>query len=186
MLLSVDVFVDVILHGRWSGPPGMPIAFETRFEWVLAGSTESCSLVPQVTTHHVSCATGDEILQKFWEVEDGPFSETIFSPVERSAIKHFKANQTHTKDGRFVAPLPKRENAKRLGESRSQAVQRFLLLERSLWSSNQIQNFAAVMEEYYELGHAETVPQADLNKPLQEIFYLPMHAVHKESSTTTS
>ena len=41
------------------------------------------------------------------------------------------------------------------------------------------------MEEYFELGHAETVPQADLNKPPQEIFYLPMHAVHKKSSTTT-
>ena len=128
---------------------------------------------------------GDEILRRFWEVEDGPLSETILSPEESSAVQHFKANQTRTKDGRFVVPLPKRENAKHLGESRSQAVQRFLSLERSLWSSKQFQNFAAVMEEYFELGHAETVPQADPNKPPQEIFYLPMHAVHKESSTTT-
>ena len=118
-------------------------------------------------------------------MEDGPLLETILSPEERSAVRHFKANQTCTRDGRFVVPLPKRENAKCLGESRSQAVQRFLSLERSLWSSNQFQNFAAVMEEYFELGHAETVPQADLNKPPQEIFHLPMHAVHKESSTTT-
>ena len=182
MLLGVNVFVDVILHGRRSGPSGTPIAFETCFGWVLAGSTEFCSLVPHVTTHHVSCATGDEILRKFWEVEDGPLSETIFSPEEWSAVQHFKANQTRTKDGRFVVPLPKRENAKHLGES---IYQRFLSLERSLWSRNQFQNFAVVMEEYFEFGHAETVPQADLNKPPQEIFYLPMHAVHKESSTTT-
>lgn len=50
MLLGIDVFVVVILHGRQSGPPGTPIAFETRFRWVLAGSTKSCSLVPQVAT----------------------------------------------------------------------------------------------------------------------------------------
>ena len=41
------------------------------------------------------------------------------------------------------------------------------------------------MNEYMELKHAELVPKADLNKPMQETFYLPMHAVRKEESTTT-
>ena len=36
-----------------------------------------------------------------------------------------------------------------------------------------------------ELGHAEPVPSKDMDKPLSEVFYLPMHAVYKESSTTT-
>ena len=79
VLLGIDVFVDVVLHGRRSGPPGTPIAFETRFGWVLAGPTESSSPVPQVATHHVSCTTGDEVLRRFWEVEDGPLSETTLS-----------------------------------------------------------------------------------------------------------
>ena len=35
------------------------------------------------------------------------------------------------------------------------------------------------------MGHAEQVPLDDLEKPLQEVFYLPVHAVKKESSTTT-
>lgn len=37
------------------------------------------------------------------------------------------------------------------------------------------------MEEYLELGHAEIVPADDLNKPPEDVFYLPL----KESSTTT-
>ena len=41
------------------------------------------------------------------------------------------------------------------------------------------------MEEYIELGHAEIVPVADLQKPLEKVFYLPMLAVRKEHSTTT-
>ena len=35
------------------------------------------------------------------------------------------------------------------------------------------------------MGHAETVPVIDMKKSEQEIFYLPMHAVRKESSSTT-
>ena len=36
-----------------------------------------------------------------------------------------------------------------------------------------------------DLKHAECVPEADMHKPSQETFYLPMHAVRKEESTTT-
>ena len=35
------------------------------------------------------------------------------------------------------------------------------------------------------MNHAELVPVADLQKPPREIFYLPMHAVRKEHSSTT-
>ncbi len=41
------------------------------------------------------------------------------------------------------------------------------------------------MQEYIEMKHAETVPVVDLQKPSRSIFYLPMHAVRKEQSTTT-
>ena len=34
------------------------------------------------------------------------------------------------------------------------------------------------MQEYFDLGHAEPVPNADLEKPEQAVFYLPMHAVN--------
>ena len=70
-------------------------------------------------------------------------------------------------------------------QSRSQAVRRFLTMERSLHSRKQFSEFAAVVEEYFTLGHAEQVPSADLQKPPQQVFYLPMHAVRKDSSTTT-
>ena len=68
MLLGIDIFVEAILHGRRGGPTGTPMAFETHFGWVLAGSTDSCSPSPEVATCHVSCATGDDLLQKFWKM----------------------------------------------------------------------------------------------------------------------
>ena len=72
ILLGVDVFVDVLLHGRRRGPLGTPTAFET-FGWVLSGCTEtnttSNHAAVQVATFHTSIASGDYILHKFWEVE---------------------------------------------------------------------------------------------------------------------
>ena len=41
------------------------------------------------------------------------------------------------------------------------------------------------MQEYFNLCYAKSVPVADLEKTEKDVFYLPMHAVKKESSTTT-
>ena len=91
-------------------------------------------------------------------------------------MKHFADTHSRSEDGRFITPLPKRVNTPNIGESRSQAVRRFLNLERSLHNSLQFTNFAEVIEEYLSLGHAEEVPIFDLQKPPEEVFYMPMHA----------
>ena len=41
------------------------------------------------------------------------------------------------------------------------------------------------MDEYFEKTHAEEVPEVDLKKNPHQVFYLPIHAVRKETSTTT-
>ncbi len=60
-------------------------------------------------------------------------------------------------------------------------MRRYLSLEKSLKSKNEFQVFEAVMREYVDLEHAELVPPDDLDK---QVFYLPMHVVYKESTTT--
>lgn len=41
------------------------------------------------------------------------------------------------------------------------------------------------MEGYFALGHAELAPSEDPNKPVYDVFYMPMHAVWKKDSTNT-
>ena len=72
-----------------------------------------------------------------------------------------------------------------IGESCTQGVRRFLSLESSLHLKKQFADFDVVMRDYIEKGHAEPFPVADMDKSPQDVFYLPMHAVRKESSTTT-
>ena len=43
LLLGVEIYAEVILHGRRSGDPDSPVAFETLFGWVLAGNTNSAT-----------------------------------------------------------------------------------------------------------------------------------------------
>ena len=175
----------MIHQGRWCGPQGSPVAFETEFGWVLAGNASSCAPTQQATVHHVSLLTGDDLLRQFWEIEEKPKSDTTMTPEERTALQHFRAHHSHLADGRFIVPLPRKPSISPLGESRSQAVRRFLSFERSLHAKGQFKEFEAVMDEYFEKGHAEEVPEADLKKPPQNVFYLPIHSVRKESSTIT-
>lgn len=58
------------------------------------------------------------------------------------------------------------------------------MLEQTLQSKKQFPEFVAVMEEHMELGHAELVPVADLQKS-SKVFYMAMHVISKEHSTTT-
>ena len=185
LLLGVDVFVNVLLHGRRCGPPGSPVAFETEFGWVLAGEAESCAPSDHVTTYHTTLISGDDVLRKFWEIEEKPMSDSTLSPEERTVVHHFCDNHSRSDSGRFIVPLPKKPDTKQIGESRSQAVRRFLSLERSLHAKNRFDEFGSVMQEYLDLGHAELVPPSDLEKPQHQVFYLPVHVVHKDSSTTT-
>ena len=184
LLLGVEIFAEVLLQGRRCGIPGSPIAFETQFGWVLAGSTSSGTPAQVVATHHAMLLSGDDILRRFWEVEKIAVEDCL-TPEESVAMDHFKSHHIRLADGSFQIPLPKKSGSKPLGESRSQAVRRFLTFERSLHFKGLFPQFKAVIDEYFDMEHAEPVPVADMEKPSHSTFYLPMHVVMKQSSTTT-
>ena len=185
ILLGVDIFSNVLLHGRRFGPTGSPTALETSLGWVLAGSICNSPRKTQIVVHHSTVLCADDLLRRFWELEETFTPSPARSPEEKSVMSHFHDAHRRDETGRFIVPLPKKPDAEPLGESRSQAVRRFLSLERSLRMKGQFQEFSDVMEEYLELNHAEVVPVADLERPREEVFYLPMHAVIKQSSSTT-
>ena len=73
VLLGVDIFTDILLDGWQKGPPGSPTAMETIFGWVLCGSTEFLASHPSVATAcHASIEMKDDLIRKFWEIEELP------------------------------------------------------------------------------------------------------------------
>ena len=161
LLLGVDIFVTVLLNGRRFGPPGSPTALETDFGWVLAGGVGAgYSTANSISSNHISILTGDDLLRKFWEIEDGPRQDPMMiTPQEKLVLKQFISTHKSSEDGRFIVQLPRKPDVKLLGESRAQAVRRFLSLEQSLRSKGRLKVVDEVIQEYFELGHAELVPQ---------------------------
>ena len=96
ILLEVDIFVEVLRQGRQTGAPGSPSAFKTEFGWVLAGKLDLYASNHSFASHHVSVATRDDLLQKFWEIEECPNDQSYLTPEERLAVQHFKDNQSLT------------------------------------------------------------------------------------------
>ena len=90
ILLGVDVFAAVVLNGRRCGPPGSPVAFETKLGWVLAGNTNSSAIETTIVSHHTTHLTGDDLLRKFWELEENPAEDPILTPEETAVVKHLK------------------------------------------------------------------------------------------------
>ena len=64
-------------------------------------------------------------------------------------------------------------------------MRRYLQNEKTLKRKGQWEKFQTAVGEYADLHHAEPVPSADLCKTEADCFYLPMHGVVKEASTTT-
>ncbi len=67
-----------------------------------------------MTTFHAATDSGDDLLRKFWQVEEPPTKDS------RVVQWHFEKNHYRNEEGRFVVPLPKDPHCKVIGESRTQ------------------------------------------------------------------
>ena len=104
LLLGVEVFSAVVRQGRQSGMPGSPSAFETDFGWVLAGETNMHFSHLTLLTHHTTISSGDDLLHKFWEIEEQPSEYSSLSPEEQSVVEQFRKHHSHTSDGPLLFP----------------------------------------------------------------------------------
>ena len=106
------------------------------------------------------------------------------APTDELVEEHYVKHVSYSPDRqRYTVALPRREDVPPLGESRPQALARYLNHERAVIRKGTHQPYQAVMQEYFTLNHAEEVP-AELSLPTEH-FYMPMHAVTKETSTST-
>ena len=99
--------------------------------------------------------------------------------------QHF--DQTHSyvdSPGYYQVAMPRKDNHSTLGLSSTQALHRFMSIERSIERKGTYNAFQGVVREYIELRHVEIAPSSDLNASVEH-YYFPTHGVSKESSTTT-
>ena len=104
----IDLLLGLLMSGRRVGPSDSPTAFETEFGWVLAGNAGPSSPTHHVSHSRLSLLTGDDILCKFWEIEEKPITDAVLSSEERSVVQFFNSNHSRVDSGSFVVPFPSR------------------------------------------------------------------------------
>ncbi|XP_077255211.1 uncharacterized protein LOC143893560 [Temnothorax americanus] len=150
---------------------------KTRLGWVVAGGTSSQLPVKNATCHLTNL---ENQLLKFWIIEEVG-TDRSWSAEEMQCEAHFKKTVRRDGKGRYIVRLPFRKVNIRLGKSRTSALRRLTSLERKLDANTTLKKeYTRVIEEYIELGHMSLVED-----PSDDGFYMPHHAVIKDSSNTT-
>ncbi len=158
----------------------------TIFGWLPYGQADSgANVTAYLTLHSVSEDTSNQLLRAFWEVEEVHTPKDSYTNEEQLALVHYEKTTIKTRDGLYQEKLPRRPDAPVLGDSRKQAERRLASTELSLKRKEKWDCFREVINDYFTNGHAELVPNEDLKKPASSVFYLPMHGVTKQSSTST-
>ena len=162
-------------------------AINTVFGWVIGGK---CDSPDEAVTAHICCKANadnntERLLKAFWESEDPPSMVSGLYPEEQSALDYFQDTVTREDDGRYRVRIPKKENAPSLGYSKPQAVRRYEQNYKTVVRKGRWTDFEEAVDEYSKLRHSELVPASDLSKTPDQAYYMPMHGVVKESSTTT-
>ena len=189
--------IDILLSGKdtnrtYSGSDfyssGRELRFvQTCFGWTVGGGLPASSQPQSVAISRASVdfkEAPEAIFQQLWEQQEIPAESTI-SPEDQLVLDHFQDTHVRLSTGQYQVALPRQLPAPELGESRQNAIRRFLSYERSLKRRGKWEEFHKVLFEYPAMHHAEKVPIGDLCKPAWQTFYMPVHGVVKESSLTT-
>ena len=199
LLLGVDVFSHIIMDGVLKGAIGTPIAQRTSLGWILSGQALAENKVHSniTVTSLVGRISLVNQLKRFWELEELP-AKKILTDEEQLCEQVFVDNVSRTHDVRFVVKLPfvKDFGSKVvLGRSKTSAVSRLHQLQRRFNKDKEFHyEYSKCLKEYVELSQMELVKSSEdelatfssiHNMDVLQGYYIPHHAVIKESSTTT-
>ena len=191
ILLGIDLWLQIVetdppVRSTSSEPGAQP----TAFGWVIAGPAKAQDPSisnPNVLTGHVQPMTNNELYEmayNFWLSESAEVPSDPISSIEDQVERHYEETVTYSpSSNRYQVTLPRKPDAPPLGQSKPQAIHRFLSNEASIERKGVTTEFQAQIQGYLDAGHAEPVPVTEISN--QPHFYLPMHSVVKTSSTST-
>ncbi|CAG7829563.1 unnamed protein product, partial [Allacma fusca] len=183
LLLTSDIYFDVIRNGIILGKSGDPVAQESSLGWLVGGGNSS----EQV--NHPSCNLTDSLdaqLQRFWDVEHGPSEEVKRTKEENECEAHYMTTASRLVTGTYQVELPFKPTASPLWNSKAMTLKRLFSLEAkfSRHPTLKEENQRSIRDLIRD-GHLELVHSNELSLPDEPVFHLPHNAVLKETSSTT-
>ena len=195
IILGTDMFSKIKSRGDTirAGEEDEPIAQSTVFGWTLGGmmpdcatpSNSACCLIPTIQSEPIPPLepTLESLLNAILHEDEGPKEEEVLNQDDEVEKHYLNTLKYSAEEQRYEVALPKKKIIRTLGESRPQAVARFIQTNRAASKKGIQDSLQEGIKSYITLGHAEPVPPED--KPPALAFWLPIHAVLKLSSTST-
>ncbi|XP_063898342.1 uncharacterized protein LOC135119018 [Helicoverpa armigera] len=130
LLLGADIFHSIYNGQRLEVGPGLPVALHSVFGWVITGRLDvECSPPAETSTLLASTAALDNVVKRFWEVEEPP-KQTIVNPENEKCEQMYTDLVRRNEDGRYVVPMLLKEEHEQLGDSHRTALSRLHNLEK--------------------------------------------------------
>ncbi|XP_063830967.1 uncharacterized protein LOC135080214 [Ostrinia nubilalis] len=196
LLISAEVYSYILKEGLMRSPTGSLIAQNTTLGWIVSGVVDTANVTEEnnnkskaisrnITVMHAQ-VNEDDILRKFWEIEEQlPDKRTILTEEEQRCEDFFTSTTVRTPEGRYIVRLPFREDQPQCTNhgSRDIAEARFRSLEKRFAKDKHLkEKYTEVINEYLTLDHMRP---ANENIKENEATYLPHHAVVRDDKTTT-
>ncbi|XP_035439785.2 uncharacterized protein LOC118269018 [Spodoptera frugiperda] len=192
ILLGADAYASIIKEGIVRSPTGTLIAQSTALGWILSGlvaSSNDKEMQHLPKNISVNCAhfNKDNLLRKFWKIEEQKSSKKILNPVEQRCEELYTKTTLRDATGRYIVRLPFRDNdpACKSGGSGYIAEMRLKTLQKRLSKDTCLKDkYIGVINEYLQLGHLRPVKEGDDKK--DQAVYLPHHAVVRDGGKWNS
>ncbi|KAB0805650.1 hypothetical protein PPYR_02620 [Photinus pyralis] len=186
MLIGAETYCEIIRSGHLPLGKGKPLLQNTWLGWIVSGAVHYPINKQFMTSCHFSSIHKLETqLQRFWEIEqvDAGMRPFLTQTVDYCE-EHFKNNHKRDAEGRFVVKLPFNPDAPTFGNSKQLALSRFLKLEKKLEGQHSLKKeYHQNISEYINQNYLKPIANNEVDT--KDAFYLPHHAVIKESSLTT-
>lgn len=181
VLIGADIFYELMCVGQIR-QHNLPTLQKTQLGWVVSGRfTGSDSIQPKQLATYLSLNDLHNDVEKFWQTDEFISKGTSLTDEEKYCESFFKQTMSRDDTGKFIVRIPFKPNLSNVGDSYSVAKSRFNSLENRFNKDPMLKNtYKEFIDEYITLKHMTQIEPDD--KPS---FFLPHHAVIKDSSETT-
>ena len=194
--IDVLIGVDVLPYIQTTTTDPKPImTMDTVFGHAIMGTYNSLPFTSTNTASihlAVQSTLRDDLeplrqdLARFWEMDNILMTAGPYNRAELGALAEYdNTHRFNPAERRYQVNMPRKLEKRQLGESKTQALQRYHQNARSLMKKGGLQQFQDALQEYVDMGHARLCTAEELLMPSRLSYYLPMFGVTKASSTTT-
>jgi len=189
MLIGAEIFWQLVCVGQIRQCKAHPTLQKIKLGWVLSGRSYGPPGRKVTAACHLTAVKQlNKSISRFWEIEHNIPLDNMsqYTIDERSCETHFHQNVRRNSKGRFIVKMPvNHERFQQLGDTREIAKNRFINLEKCLIRQPLVYSqYKEFMKEYINLNHMRKIKDLKTNDATPH-YYLPHHAVFKETSTTT-